>query len=142
MSADDTARTDGPTVGWVMRTSDADLMLHAQVVWQQLNKRGLTEPRTAEAQEWVDTHLKVVEALETAQAELVETRDRRDYLRGQLDIIYDAEYSRNDTLKRRIAVLEGAGNTLADRLERVALFGPAPPEVDAWRSAAGGETRG
>lgn len=39
------------------------------------------------------------------RAELAETRDRRDYLQGQLDIIYDAEYSRNDALKRRIEKL-------------------------------------
>ena len=81
-----------------------------------------------------------------AQVELAETRDRRDYLQGQLDIIYDAEYSRNDALKRRIEKMGTAGDALAGEVTAM-LTGPVPdsgdwwsrlaPLVDAWRSGRG-----
>lgn len=74
------------------------------------------------------------------RAELAETRDRRDYLQGQLDIIYDAEYSLNDTLKRRIEKMGTAGDALADAAEHV-LIGYYSARLrsaeQAWRSVRG-----
>ncbi|WP_085915729.1 MULTISPECIES: hypothetical protein [Pseudonocardia] len=79
-------------------------MLHAQVVWRELRKRELTEPQTAEAREWTDTHLQVVRTLE----------ERTD-----------------------------AGNALADYVDDLGDWDPEGlgGRIDAWRSAAGGETR-
>lgn len=72
------------------------------------------------------------------RAELAETRDRRDYLQGQLDIIYDAEYSRNDALKRRIEKMGTAGDALADEVERPTGTEPEVRAlVEAWRSVRG-----
>ena len=76
------------------------------------------------------------------RARVAELEQRRDYLQGQLDIIHDAEYSRNDTLKRRIEKLEGAGDALVGHLE---VFGPWDnPKgvgglIDAWREAVRGD---
>lgn len=105
------------------------------------------------------------------RAELAETRDRRDYLQGQLDLIYDAEYSRNDALKRRIEKMGTAGDALADAtnalldqwrwlnersrpdgastcetrlVEWRSVRGDAPtqPPADAWVSGSSGEPYG
>lgn len=98
---------------------------------------------------WTDNPGKIVElceSLDGLRAELAETRDRRDYLQGQLDIIYDAEYSRNDALLRRIEKMGAAGDALAGEVTAM-LTGPVPdsggwwsrlaPKVDAWRSVRG-----
>lgn len=87
------------------------------------------------------------------RVELAATRDRRDYLQGQLDIIYDAEYSRNDALKRRIEKLTAeltetrrVGETLDDALGAVlhelapipwGIYEDATVARDRWESVRG-----
>lgn len=76
-------------------------------------------------------------------ARVAELEQRRDWLQGQLDLIYDAEYRRSDTLAQRITALEGAGNEVvaaaAAQLDG-AGFGPRLDRATAhWEQAVRGD---
>ena len=75
--------------------------------------------------------------------ELAETRDRRDYLQRQLDIVYDAEYSRNDALTRRLTTMRTAGDELASAGEAALIGGERADwdrlhaQITEWRTGHG-----
>jgi hypothetical protein len=85
----------------------------------------------------------------SAEDEIDRLRARVNYLQGQLDIIYDAEYSRNNALKRRIEKLETAGDRVVHDVETLdegigaasndvpGLLVALSASAQAWRSVRG-----